>query len=95
MRTPMVDGSRALWPVPDRQLDGPGRNESRMNGPTFVKAARSRAELRDGSLTLVTTETDLQNMARARVAGADEHVIKPRTDEVVVGELTLLGLVGV
>jgi two-component system, chemotaxis family, chemotaxis protein CheY len=70
-------------------------NMPRMDGLSFVKAVRSRAELRDVALMMVTTESDQQNIVRALAAGAHEYVIKPFTEEVIVGKLTLLGLVGV
>ena len=67
----------------------------RMDGLTFIKAVRARDDLREVALMMVTTESEQQNIVRALAAGAHEYVIKPFTQEVIVGKLALLGLVGV
>ncbi len=64
-----------------------------MDGLTFIKAVRSREELRDVSLMMVTTESEQGQIVRALAAGAHEYVIKPFTDEVIAEKLALLGLV--
>jgi two-component system chemotaxis response regulator CheY len=64
-----------------------------MDGLTFIKAVRSREELRDISLMMVTTESEQGQIVRALAAGAHEYVIKPFTDEVIAEKLALLGLV--
>ena len=64
-----------------------------MDGLTFIKTVRSREELRDISLMMVTTESEQGQIVRALAAGAHEYVIKPFTDEVIAEKLSLLGLV--
>jgi two-component system chemotaxis response regulator CheY len=64
-----------------------------MDGLTFIKTVRTRDELRDMSLMMVTTESEHGNIVRALAAGAHEYVIKPFTEDVITEKLTLLGLV--
>ena len=64
-----------------------------MNGLEFIKSVRSRTELRDVSLMMVTTESEQSQIVRALAAGAHEYVLKPFTDEVIAEKLALLGLV--
>ncbi|HVN12203.1 MAG TPA: response regulator [Kineosporiaceae bacterium] len=64
-----------------------------MDGLTFVRTVRSRQELRDIPLMMVTTESEQGQIVRALAAGAHEYVIKPFSDEVIAGKLALLGLV--
>jgi two-component system, chemotaxis family, chemotaxis protein CheY len=64
-----------------------------MDGLTFIKACRARADLRAITLMMVTTESEQSQIARALAAGAHEYVIKPFTDEVITEKLTFLGLV--
>jgi two-component system chemotaxis response regulator CheY len=64
-----------------------------MDGLTFIKQVRSRDDLRDVSLMMVTTESEQSQIVRALAAGAHEYVIKPFTDEVIAEKLALLGLV--
>jgi two-component system chemotaxis response regulator CheY len=64
-----------------------------MDGLTFIKSVRSRDDLRDMSLMMVTTESEHANIVRALAAGAHEYVIKPFSDDVIAEKLALLGLV--
>jgi two-component system chemotaxis response regulator CheY len=64
-----------------------------MDGLTFIKSVRARADLRDISLMMVTTESEQSQIVRALAAGAHEYVIKPFTDDVISEKLALLGLV--
>lgn len=64
-----------------------------MDGLTFIKNVRTRDDLRDISLMMVTTESEQGQIVRALAAGAHEYVIKPFTDEVIAEKLALLGLV--
>jgi two-component system chemotaxis response regulator CheY len=64
-----------------------------MDGLTFIKTVRSRDDLRDISLMMVTTESEHGQIVRALAAGAHEYVIKPFSDEVIAEKLALLGLV--
>ena len=63
-----------------------------MDGLAFIKHVRARADLRDVSLVMVTTESEQANIVRALAAGAHEYVIKPFVDEAIAEKLALLGL---
>ncbi len=63
-----------------------------MNGLEFIKAIRAVPEFQDMWIMMVTTETEMDNMARAMVAGANEYVMKPFTKDVILGKLELMGL---
>jgi len=64
-----------------------------MTGFEFVVAARKRAEWRNVTLMMVTTEGEQDQIVRALAAGAHEYVLKPFTPEVIVNKLQFLGLV--
>ena len=63
-----------------------------MNGIDFVRTVRSRDEYADHKLVMVTTETEPTRMARALMAGVDEFVMKPFTEEILVEKLKLIGV---
>ncbi len=69
-------------------------NMPEMNGLEFVEAARARPEWRDLRIVMVTTETEMAQVARALAAGADEYVMKPFTADVLRDKLELLNLTG-
>jgi two-component system chemotaxis response regulator CheY len=43
---------------------------------------------------MVTTETEMENVARALAAGANEYVMKPFTQEVILEKLQIFGMAG-
>jgi len=45
-------------------------------------------------LMMVTTETEMENVVRALAAGANEYVMKPFTQEVILEKLRLFGMAG-
>ncbi len=63
-----------------------------MNGYEFVRAVRADPAFAGVRLLMVTTETELSQVAAALEAGADEYVMKPFTRDVIVGKLDLLGI---
>lgn len=63
-----------------------------MEGIDFVVAARSSGYNYEGLIVMVTTETEVSQVARALEAGADEYVMKPFTADDVADKLSLLGL---
>ena len=63
-----------------------------MNGLELVQAVHADPRLVDVRLMMVTTETEMAQMARAIEAGAHEYVMKPFTRSVIEGKLHLLGL---
>lgn len=68
-------------------------NMPEMNGYEFVKAVRANKAHKDLWLMMVTTETEMSRVVKAMAAGANEYVMKPFTDDVIVDKLRLLGLV--
>ena len=63
-----------------------------MNGLEFIKAARAQERFYDLKMVMVTTETEPARMAQALIAGVDEFVMKPFTQEVLVDKLKLIGV---
>ncbi len=64
-----------------------------MIGLQFVTEVRSRSELRQVTLMMVTTESEHGQTVRALAAGAHEYVIKPFTPDAIAEKLVLLRLV--
>ena len=67
-------------------------NMPEMNGIEFVRKVRAESRYNDMRLMMVTTETEIEQVATALQAGANEYVMKPFTKEVVQEKLELLGL---
>jgi two-component system chemotaxis response regulator CheY len=67
-------------------------NMPEMNGLQFVQAVRAEDRLRDLPLMMVTTETEMDQMAAALEAGANEYLMKPFGKEAVADKLQLMGL---
>jgi len=67
-------------------------NMPEMNGLEFVKWLRARPRYATVPLMMVTTETEMSQMATALEAGANEYVMKPFTKEIITDKLRLLGL---
>ncbi|MDE0897000.1 MAG: response regulator [Planctomycetota bacterium] len=63
-----------------------------MNGVEFVHSVRAQDKYKDLRIMMVTSETDVERMLLALEAGADEYVMKPFTQEIIQGKLSLLGL---
>lgn len=68
-------------------------NMPEMNGLDFVKHVRSESRFSAIPLMMVTTETEMQQMARALEAGANEYVMKPFTKEIIADKLRLMGVI--
>lgn len=68
-------------------------NMPEMNGYEFVRAVRANDANQKMWLMMVTTETEMSRVVKALAAGANEYVMKPFTDDVIVEKLKLLGLV--
>ena len=66
-------------------------NMPEMNGLDFIKAVRANPEYSNLPLMMVTTETEMERMEFAFMAGVNEYVMKPFTSEVLVAKLSLLG----
>jgi two-component system, chemotaxis family, chemotaxis protein CheY len=67
-------------------------NMPEMNGYDFLCAVRANNKFNDVPLMMVTSETEMTQMAKALAAGANEYVMKPFSKEVIVEKLNLLGV---
>jgi two-component system chemotaxis response regulator CheY len=67
-------------------------NMPEMDGFETLRALRAERRWDEIKVMMVTTETEMVEMARALDAGADEYVMKPFTREVIFDKLELLGL---
>ncbi len=67
-------------------------NMPNMNGFEFIKAVRAQPRFDKLLMVMVTTETEPAKMAQALMAGVDEFVMKPFTQEVLIEKLQLIGV---
>jgi len=66
-------------------------NMPEMNGFDLLKQLRQDPSLSSLKVVMVTTETEMENMAAALEAGADEYVMKPFTKDILTEKLALVG----
>jgi len=66
-------------------------NMPEMNGMELLKELRANADLASLKIIMVTTETEMGQMASALAAGANEYVMKPFTKEILREKLELVG----
>ena len=62
-----------------------------MNGLDLLKRLRKDPQLASLVVVMVTTETEMDQMAKALEAGANEYVMKPFTKDILVEKLQLAG----
>jgi two-component system chemotaxis response regulator CheY len=67
-------------------------NMPTMNGLEFIRAVRAEPGNESLRLMMVTTETEMAQVALALEAGADEYVMKPFDKEIIREKLELLGI---
>jgi two-component system, chemotaxis family, chemotaxis protein CheY len=67
-------------------------NMPEMTGIEFVAAVRQPPYLSTARIVMVTTETEVPQIAQALASGADEYVMKPFTKESIFAKLQLLGI---
>ena len=67
-------------------------NMPQMNGLEFVRQLRADPRYASVVLVMVTTETEVEQMAKALEAGANEYVMKPFTKEIIEDKLRMLGV---
>jgi two-component system chemotaxis response regulator CheY len=67
-------------------------NMPEMNGLEFIKATRAIPAYRDMPIMMVTTETEMDNISRAFMAGVNEYVMKPFDKNMILEKLQLLGI---
>ncbi|WP_442888831.1 response regulator [Congregicoccus parvus] len=89
------DGQEALtvlsqnWPIDLAMVDW---NMPELNGFEFVKAVRAESAYDEMKLMMVTTESEIEQVAQALEAGANEYAMKPFTKEVILEKLSLIGI---
>ena len=69
-------------------------NMPEMNGLDFVRTVRAKQTYDGVLLMMVTTETEMKNVVRALAAGANEYVMNPFTQEVILEKLQIFGMAG-
>lgn len=67
-------------------------NMPEMNGFEFLLAVRAEQRFHDMRVMMVTTETEIEHIAQALEAGADEYVMKPFTKAGFHEKLAIMGL---
>ena len=67
-------------------------NMPEINALELLKRLRQKPELASLAVVMVTTETELDQMAAALEAGANEYVMKPFTKDILVEKLRLVGV---
>ncbi|MBI3790048.1 MAG: response regulator [Gemmatimonadetes bacterium] len=63
-----------------------------MNGYELICAVRKRPELGGMPILMLTTETEVSQVEKAKEAGANEYLTKPFTNELLTEKLDILGL---
>ena len=64
-----------------------------ISGDEFIRAVRATPAYSHLPLMMVTAELEIEQIAEALAAGADEYVMKPVTRDTVLEKLQLLGMV--
>jgi len=67
-------------------------NMPEINGLDLLKRLRQDPALSGLVIVMVTTETELDQMATALEAGANEYVMKPFTKDILLEKLELVGV---
>jgi two-component system chemotaxis response regulator CheY len=66
-------------------------NMPQMNGLELLQRLRSNNRFSTLPVMMVTTETEMDHMAAAMNAGANEYVMKPFTRDILVDKLRMIG----
>ncbi len=67
-------------------------NMPEVNGLDLVKQVRRNPRLDSLVVVMVTTETELDQMAAALEAGANEYIMKPFSKDILIEKLQLVGI---
>lgn len=87
-----VDALRRLKEIGQADVLLVDWNMPEMNGYDLICAIRGDRQYDKVPLMMVTSETEMGQMAKALEAGANEYVMKPFTKEVIAEKLALLGV---
>lgn len=63
-----------------------------INGLELLKRLRKNPALSSTAVVMVSTETEIEHIAEALQAGANEYVMKPFTPDILVEKLQLAGI---
>jgi two-component system, chemotaxis family, chemotaxis protein CheY len=66
-------------------------NMPEMNGFELLQQLRQDPSLASLKIIMVTTETEMDHMAKALEAGANEYIMKPFTKDILVEKLEYVG----
>lgn len=94
------NGREALELIDELKMRGEGQinlvladwNMPEVNGLELLRSLRQNPEFASLPVVMVTTETEIEQMATALDAGASEYVMKPFTKEILVEKLHLAGI---
>lgn len=89
------DGLQALEQMrrnPDVELVLVDWNMPVMNGLDFIVAVRAQPSYDHVRILMVTSETESDQVTRAIDAGANEYLMKPFSQEVLIAKLDLLDI---
>jgi two-component system, chemotaxis family, chemotaxis protein CheY len=67
-------------------------NMPEMDGLELLSSLRNVPKFNSMVIIMVTAETELDRIAEALNAGADEYIMKPFTKEILIGKLELAGI---
>jgi two-component system chemotaxis response regulator CheY len=67
-------------------------NMPEMDGFEFLRRVRTDPEFSELRVMMVTTESEMSQVAKALEAGTSEYLMKPFTKEALLEKLVLLGL---
>jgi two-component system chemotaxis response regulator CheY len=63
-----------------------------MNGYEMIRAVRANVLLSEVKIMMVTTETSMEHVRMALEAGANEYLMKPFTQDLLLRKLQLMGI---
>lgn len=87
-----VEGLERLEEIPRPDIVLVDWNMPEMNGLQFIRAVRAMPQYFDLPLMMVTTETEMERMSQAFMAGVNEYVMKPFDQATLHDKLQLLGI---
>ena len=67
-------------------------NMPEMDGLTCLRALRADPAFRGCIVVMCTTQVEMQHIEAALAAGADEYVMKPFTEDILIEKLRTVGL---
>jgi len=92
--TEAVDGAEALQKLQAEEakpslimLDW---NMPEMNGYELLNALRADELYNDTRIIMLTTRNEIENIRRALAAGADEYIMKPFTDDMLIEKVKMV-----